>query len=130
VSRARVLIVDDDSNFRGAIAEYLNADGFEVVEAEDGVDALEKARRTAPTAVLLDIIMPRLGGLQTLEALRRIIPDIMVVVVTGSLDSELLQRATAAGVYTVLLKPVALAAISAIMQDAPPAGPLPPSPPG
>src|SRR3989442_7609944 len=56
VSMARVLIVDDDGDFRGAVAAYLNADGFEVVEAEDGVDALEQARRTAPTAVLLDII--------------------------------------------------------------------------
>ena len=51
MSRARILIVAADSNFRGAVAEYLNADGFEVVEAEDGVDALEKGERTVPTAV-------------------------------------------------------------------------------
>jgi len=124
VSKARILIVDDDSNFRGAVAEYLNADGLEVVEAEDGVDALEMAEPTVPAAVAGQHHHAVGGGLQTLEALRRIVPDIALV--TGRLDSELLQRATAAGAYTVLLKPVALAAIS----DAPPAGPLPPSPPG
>src|SRR5438874_9745856 len=48
LTRARVLIVDDESDFRATVAEYLNADGFEVVEAEDGVEALEQAKRTTP----------------------------------------------------------------------------------
>jgi len=55
LTKARVLIVDDESDFRATVAEYLNADGFEVVEAEDGVEALEKAKGTAPTAVVLDV---------------------------------------------------------------------------
>jgi len=129
LTRARVLIVDDESDFRATVAEYLNADGFEVVEAEDGVEALEQAKRTTPTAIVLDVMMPRLGGLQTLVALRQVIPDLMVVLVTGVLDPELLRRATAAGAYAVLLKPVALAAISAILRDAFPAAPAPPSTP-
>src|SRR5207253_9080461 len=90
LTKARVLIVDDESDFRATVAEYLNADGFEVVEAEDGVEALEKAKGTAPTAVVLDVMMPRLGGLQTQIGRAHVIPDLMVVLVTGVLDPELL----------------------------------------
>lgn len=125
----RALVVDDEHDFRTTLAEYLNSQRFEVVEAEDGIHALVEATRTAPTAVVLDIMMPELGGLQALVHLRQIIPDAMVVVVTGVLDPELQHRASAAEAYAVLLKPVALAAVSAILRDAAPAGEmLPPRP--
>jgi DNA-binding response OmpR family regulator len=57
-----VLVVDDESDIRQAIAEILSFEGFEVVSACDGADALDKARRYHPELVLLDLMMPRMDG--------------------------------------------------------------------
>ncbi|HET6411812.1 MAG TPA: response regulator transcription factor [Anaeromyxobacter sp.] len=57
-----VLVVDDESDIRQAVAEILSSEGFEVVSACDGAEALDKARRYHPVLVLLDLMMPRMDG--------------------------------------------------------------------
>src|SRR5260370_30984655 len=66
-----VLVVDDDAEVRELMAGYLRARGLDVVEAANGLEALLKFRLVRPQAGVLDILMPRLGGLQ---ALPRILP--------------------------------------------------------
>ncbi|MFA9429120.1 response regulator [Egicoccus sp. AB-alg2] len=66
----RVLVVDDDADIRAFLALTLDLAGFEVLEAGDGIQALERARGGGPDLVLLDIMMPRLDGMQTLRRLR------------------------------------------------------------
>lgn len=58
----RVLVVDDESDIRQALAEVLADEGFEVVAAGDGLEALAKARALRPVLVLLDLMMPRMNG--------------------------------------------------------------------
>jgi two-component system, sensor histidine kinase and response regulator len=128
----RVLVVDDDVEVRVMVAEFLNQRGFEVLEAEDGVEALRKVREARPAALVLDIMMPRLGGLNALPIIRALSPGIVIVVVTGVFDPELQRRAAAAGAHAVLLKPVPLTALGAILLEAAPARPeatRPPKPP-
>ena len=68
---ARILIVEDDADFREALAEAMRDTGAEVVVAEDGLDALDRLRGgPRPAAVLLDLGLPRLGGQELLERLR------------------------------------------------------------
>jgi diguanylate cyclase (GGDEF)-like protein len=67
---ARVLVADDDEDIRTYLEVTLSLNGFEVVEAWDGVDALEKARRGEPDVILLDVMMPRMNGLEVLRRLR------------------------------------------------------------
>jgi two-component system, OmpR family, alkaline phosphatase synthesis response regulator PhoP len=65
----RVLVVDDDAPIRLLCRVNLEAEGMEVLEATDGPDGLEKARKTRPDVVLLDVMLPKLDGWRVAEAL-------------------------------------------------------------
>ena len=65
----RVLVVDDEADMRTMLTEYLAGVGLEAVTAVDGQDALEKVRSEAPDAVILDLMMPVMGGLGFLKKL-------------------------------------------------------------
>lgn len=66
----KVLIADDDPDFRNRLESVLNQEGYEVTAAEDGVKALEQARETTPDFLLLDAMMPRMDGFEVLSRLR------------------------------------------------------------
>ena len=102
----RVLVVDDDSEVRQTHSEQLRLQGFEVSEAVDGLSAWIEIRQNPPDAVLLDLAMPRLGGLETLKAIRAFKPSIDIVIVTGLADPEMHARARELGAVAVLTKPV------------------------
>jgi CheY-like chemotaxis protein len=80
-----VLIVDDQKNVRDSTELLLRGFGFEVVTAEDGIEALEifRAQRERIDAVLLDLTMPRMDGIETLHELRQIAPEVPVVLTSG-----------------------------------------------
>jgi sigma-B regulation protein RsbU (phosphoserine phosphatase) len=67
----RILLVDDEADLRTVLRLTLRRAGFDVVEARDGLDALERVAEALPDAILLDVMMPRLDGLETLSRLRR-----------------------------------------------------------
>jgi CheY-like chemotaxis protein len=80
---ACVLIVDDNPLVRKAIRSHLTAAGVEIcAEAVDGVDALEKAPAINPALVILDLAMPRLDGLEAAKRLRKLRPDLPVILHT------------------------------------------------
>jgi DNA-binding response OmpR family regulator len=84
--KRRVLVVDDDEAERAALADIMRADGYAVVLAEDGEQALAALDRDAPPAlVLLDLMMPRVNGWQVLQAMERTtrLADIPVIVLTA-----------------------------------------------
>jgi DNA-binding response OmpR family regulator len=66
----RVLVVDDEPVVRDVLSRYLVREGFTVTEAEDGTAALEAVEEVSPSVVLLDLMLPRLSGLDVLRALR------------------------------------------------------------
>lgn len=89
---APILVVEDDRDLREVLAESLQLEGFEVVEAVDGMDALERLRAgVRPALVVLDLVMPRMDGRQFLAALRadRALADLPVVLVTGTPPRDL-----------------------------------------
>jgi DNA-binding NtrC family response regulator len=117
-----VLVVDDDPDLRSTVAEFLNMEGFEVAEAENGLEALLKVKRLRPHGVVLDIMMPRLGGLQALQRIRAFDPAITVVVISGVGDADLQRQAALAGASAWLMKPFALSDIAAALRgQVPPA---------
>ena len=79
----RVLVVDDDQVVRTVVVDYLRGRGYEVDEAEDGVEALDSLRQTAPDVVVTDLGMPRLDGLGLLRALSKSDPDLPAIVLTA-----------------------------------------------
>ncbi len=69
-NKKKVLVVDDDNNLRKVLIDKLTLSGFDIVEASNGKEGLEKALETHPDVILLDILMPIMNGQQMLKALR------------------------------------------------------------
>jgi DNA-binding response OmpR family regulator len=85
----RVLVMEDDPSVRGLLHTLLDAEGYDVVTASDGLAGLVKASAQPPALVLLDIMMPDLGGMRVLQELRAdpALVDVPVIVVTGRLEA-------------------------------------------
>ncbi len=110
MSATRVLVVEDDPSVRGLLHTLLSAEGYDVAAASDGLAGLVKATSTHPALVLLDLMMPDLGGVRVLEELRED-PDLAgtpVIVVTGKVDAVPGIRALL-GEGSVFVKPFAVA---------------------
>ncbi len=112
-----VLIVDDDQDLRTVLAEFLAAEGFETRQARDGMEALGEIEQQRPDAVLLDILMPRLGGLRTLDKIRALDPHLPVILMTATLDPTLLRHAISSGASAVLAKPLQLDDVAAALRS-------------
>jgi DNA-binding response OmpR family regulator len=114
MSDVRVLVVEDDPNVRGLLQTLLVAEGYAVVTASDGMDGLGQAAASSPALVLLDLVMPDLGGARVLERLRDdpVLSQIPVIVVTGHEDALPDVRAVL-GTDNVFLKPFAVAELLA-----------------
>lgn len=78
----RVLVVDDEPHIRTVLRGYLEADGFDVVEAPDGRAALAALRGAPPDLVLLDVMLPGIDGLEVLRQLRTF-SEVYVILVTA-----------------------------------------------
>ena len=88
VNRRRIMVVEDDAHIREAIAEALDEEGFEVVEAANGREALDKLHHEPAALVLLDLMMPVMDGWQFREAQLHDekLADIPVVVLSAAVD--------------------------------------------
>ena len=104
----RVLVVDDHAVVREGLRTFLSLqDGIEVVgEAADGRDAVAAAERERPDVVVMDLVMPRLDGVQAMRELRARVPRARVIVLTSFLDDDRLLPAIRAGAAGYLLKNV------------------------
>ena len=78
-----VLVVEDDKGVRNLIETVLSSEGFTVKTARDGLEGLLKLRMLKPSALVLDIMMPDVGGLRVLDELAEEHADVPVIVVTG-----------------------------------------------
>jgi two-component system, NarL family, response regulator LiaR len=104
----RVLIVDDHAVVREGLRTFLGLqDGIEVAgEAADGQEAVQRATELAPDVILMDLVMPRMDGVQAMTALRERASSSRVIVLTSFLDDERLMPAIQAGAAGYLLKDV------------------------
>jgi len=105
--RPQVLLVDDYADARGMYAEFLEFSGFDVVQAVNGIEALERAVETPPDIILMDLSLPVLDGW---EATRRLkadprTADIPVVALTGHALTGISERARKAGCDAFVTKP-------------------------
>jgi CheY-like chemotaxis protein len=117
----RVLIADDEPEIREMLGEFLNLRGFETLEAANGLEALLQVKRHIPDAVLLDLRMPRLGGIDALKRIHAFNAAIKVIVITAEADSQLHEQALERGAHAVLPKPVDLSAMLTALKGDPPA---------
>jgi CheY-like chemotaxis protein len=103
----RVLVVEDDDVIRQLITVNLELEGFEVMTAVDGQDALEQVVADEPDVITLDVMMPRMDGWATAEKLREdpATTDIKIVLISARAQEADLQRGDRIGVDAYLTKP-------------------------
>ena len=102
-----ILVVDDHEEIREALAEILEEEGHEVLQAVDGLDALEVVAATPPDVILLDIAMPGIDGLETLRRLKEKpeSANLPVIMVTAQGDRQNMVKAVQLGVRDYVTKP-------------------------
>lgn len=104
----KILVVDDDRTTRKLLSLYLKGNGFDVVTAENGLDAIEKLGGETVNLVVTDLNMPYMDGIEFIRTMKTN-PDtghIPVLMITTEDDDEERQRAAAAGADGYLIKPV------------------------
>ena len=110
--KRQVLIVDDDAIYRQVLARCLEAAGYQAFEAENGERAIEVLGETSPDAILLDMLMPVMDGMQLLRWLKEKAPRPISTIVLTCLDhSSVAGEAFLAGAADVLTKPFSLPAL-------------------
>ena len=102
----RILIADDDESGRGGLAALLAMWGYEVQEAVDGKDALERAPSFRPHVVVADMVMPVIDGIGLLKPLAATVPEAAVILLTAHGSIETAVSAMREGAYDYMTKPV------------------------
>lgn len=109
--KTRVLIVDDSSLARRTTRQAFEQAGFEVEEATDGMEALERYFLRPHDLVVLDMVMKGMYGLEVLAKLKEIQPDVRVLVATADIQKTTAEQVRAAGAAGLLNKPIVRTAL-------------------
>jgi len=102
---ARVLVVDDAAFMRMRCSKMLSENGYEVVEAGDGLEAVERYKEHSPDVVLLDITMPNMDGIATLKKLIEMDPQARVAMCTAMGQQSMVIEALKSGAKDFVVKP-------------------------
>ncbi|MDH5714906.1 MAG: response regulator [Candidatus Aminicenantes bacterium] len=103
--KLKILIIDDEASIRDSCSQVLSKEGYITETAEDGSVGLEKVKKTKPDLVLVDLKMPGISGMEVLESLKEIDPDIVSIVITGYATIESAVEAMKLGAYDYVPKP-------------------------
>ena len=105
MAQEKILIIDDDSQIRTLLSERLRFHQYRVITAEDGQDGLDKFKREGADLVLLDLMMPKLDGIETLNLLKKEEPEAIVIMMTAFGTIEKAVEAMKKGAYDFIPKP-------------------------
>jgi DNA-binding NtrC family response regulator len=114
---ACILVVDDNKDLLNTFALILTRKGYLVDTAEDGVQAMDKFISRHFDLVLMDAIMPRRNGIETLHMMRKIDPCAKIILMTAYCDEDQLARARLDGAYDALHKPVDIAKLMELIGE-------------
>ncbi len=113
-----ILIVDDDRKMRVIMKTLIESNGWTTMEACDGVQALEMYSKERPSVVLLDMLMPKMDGLETLRELKSLDSDLPVIIITAHADVSDAVNAIKIGAYDFIVKPPDLDTLTNIIRRA------------
>jgi len=118
MAKARILVVDDEKSMRDLLSITLGKEGYEVLTAAGGEPAIETLHRDSVDAVITDLRMPKVDGLQVLRAAKEISPDTAVIVITAVASTETAVEAMKLGAYDYITKPFKLDEVNLIVRNA------------
>jgi two-component system response regulator AtoC len=118
IQPSNILVVDDEPSMLRYLKTLLEIDSYRVETVSNGTDAIERVERSpAPDLVLLDLLMPQIDGMQTLERLRKIRPSLRVIMLTCSNDARKAVQAIRLGAHDYLTKPFHKAELDAAIKN-------------
>ncbi len=116
--KTNVLVVDDLRSIRLTLGGILEDEGYNVVLAENGYQAIEAAKKTPFDLVFMDIKMPGINGVQTFREIKKINPEAVVIMMTAYSVEDLIREALEEGAYAVVYKPFDIEKIVSIIESA------------
>ncbi len=116
--RAKILVVDDEISILQSLRGVLQDEGYQVVVAASGEEALDEVRRDMPDIVLLDVWLPGMDGLEALDELKKLHPHLPVIIISGHGNIETAVKATRLGAFDFVEKPLSLERILVSIQNA------------
>lgn len=114
----RILLVDDEKEFVHTLSERLKTRNFESSIAYDGEQAIEMVRKETPDVIILDLIMPGIDGIETLRQVKKLNPEIEVIILTGHGSDKEKEMAEELGAFAYLRKPVNINDLAQKMKEA------------
>ena len=114
----KVLLVDDEIDFVSTLAERLELRGVQARTAPDGKTALKLIQEEQPHVVVLDVMMPEMDGIQTLQEIKKIAPLAEVILLTGYAKLELALKGIELGAFDYLIKSIGIDELMYKLEDA------------
>ena len=117
---ASIIVLDDENHVRLLVKEVLEAMGHQVIEATNGKEALESLRDSAPSLLIIDILMPEMDGIETIRAIRRTNTDLPILAISGGFtikNVDVLELARRLGATQILQKPFDIWSLMAMVQS-------------
>jgi two-component system nitrogen regulation response regulator NtrX len=111
-----ILIVDDEESVRNSLAGVMRDEGYDVVSAVSGKEGIDLLHETQPSLVLLDIAMPEMDGIETLQRFKEMRPEMPVIMVTGHGTIETAVKTTKMGAYDFIEKPPELQHLTLVVR--------------
>jgi DNA-binding response OmpR family regulator len=104
----KLLLVDDELGYLEVLSKRLTRRGFEVTTASSGAEAIRAARRWDFDVAVVDLKMEDMDGIEVLKTLKRMVPDLQVIILTGHGSERAAREGIAHGAFDYLIKPVGL----------------------
>jgi len=116
--KANILVVDDLRSIRLTLGGILEDEGYNVVLAENGYQAIEMAKQTPFDLIFMDIKMPGINGVQTFREIKKVNPQAVVIMMTAYSVEDLIKEALEEGAYAVVYKPFDIEKILSLIESA------------
>ncbi|MDR0487257.1 MAG: response regulator, partial [Treponema sp.] len=113
-----ILIIDDEHGIRQTLASILEDEKYKVFTAEDALAGIEVLKREIVDLVFLDVLLPKLGGMEALERIRKDWPAVEIVMISGHANIDLAVRAVKLGAFDFLEKPLSLEKVLTVCRNA------------
>ena len=113
-----ILVIDDEPGIRQTLASILEDENFRVFVCEDAIAGMELLQRETVNLVLLDVLLPKMGGLEALEKIKETWPDLEVVMISGHSNIDMAVKAVKNGAYDFMEKPLSLDKVLTVCRNA------------
>ena len=114
----RILLVDDEEELVSALCERLQMRGYEAEYTLSGADAVRRVRENTYDVAVIDVMMPDMNGLETLVNIKKLRPDVKVILLTGRSDEDDSRAGLKHGAFDYIIKPVNIARLIELMHNA------------